>query len=95
MQNIKEIIIIACIYTSIILSGSILSEIYDLVKLNKQLSKDLHKAMELVITIDEENKSYDSMLQSMNAYVDELEEEINQYEYLHRLKKDLDRNTLK
>ena len=95
MQNIKEITIIACIYTFIILSGSILSEIYSLVKLNKQLSKDLHKAMELVITIDEENKSYDSMLQSMNAYADELKEEINQYEYLHRLKKDLDRNTIK
>ena len=95
MQNIKEIIIIACIYTFIILSGSMLSEIYSLVKLNKQLSKDLHKAMELVITIDEENKSYYSMLQSMNAYADELKEEINQYEYLHRLKKDLDRNTLK
>lgn len=95
MQNTKEIIIIAWIYIFIVLSGSVLSEIYSLVKLNKQLSKDLHNAMELVIIIDEENKSYAAMLQSMNAYADELEEEINQYEYLHKLKKDLDRNTFK
>lgn len=95
MQNTKEIIIVAWIYIFIILSGSILSEVYNLVKLNKQLSKDLHKAMELVIIIDEENKSYDTMLQSMNAYADDLEKEIDQYEYLHKLKKDLDRNTFK
>ena len=95
MQNTKEILIVAWIYISIILSGSILSEIYSLVKLNKQLSKELDKAMELVIIMDEENKSYDVMLQSMNAYTDDLEKEIDQYEYLHKLKKDLDRNTFK
>lgn len=95
MQNTKEILIVAWIYIFIILSGSILSEVYSLVKLNKQLSKDLHKAMELVITIDEENNSYATMLKSMNNYADELEKEIDEYEYLHKLKKHLDRNTFK
>lgn len=65
---------------------------------NKQVEKlnqDILEVKKIALEVNKSNDEYISMLQSMNEYADSLESELEEYKYLEKLKKDLDRNTSK
>lgn len=63
--------------------------------LNQKVDK-LHleslEAKKIAVELYNQQDSYIEMLDSMNEYADTLEEELEGYSYLEKLKKDLDRN---
>lgn len=60
-------------------------------KFNKVYLESL-EAKKIAVELYEKQNTYIEMLDSMNKYADELEEELREYEYLKKLKKDLARN---
>lgn len=61
----------------------------------KKLNQDILEVKKIALEVNKSNDEYISMLQSMNEYADSLEIKLQEYKYLEKLKKDLDRNTSK
>lgn len=89
----KDIKALLSIYTILILSGWL---IFNNIAHKKELAKlnqDRIEAMEVAVNLNNTLDEYVLMLESMNKYADDLENEIQDYKHLETLKKDLARHT--
>ena len=83
-----EMVVVSTIYILIIVLFMLVIQI----KETKREEAAKLEAMSIAIDLDKSNNEYIVMLDSMNNYADTLEKEIKEYEYIERLKKDLDRS---
>lgn len=91
-QELKDLMFIYC---TIILTGWLLSTMASLNKETKRLNAELFEAKTIAVELYNSREVYIDMLNSMNTYATELEQELVQYKYLEKFKKDLDRSPSK
>ena len=58
-----------------------------------KLNSDLYTAKTIVVELSEKEDTYLEMIASLNAAMDDLILDLQDYKYLEKLKKDLDRST--
>jgi len=89
----KDIKALLSIYTILILTGWLMFNNIAHKKELAKLNKDRIETMEIAVNLNNALDEYVLMLDSMNKYADELENEIQDYKHLETLKKDLARHT--
>lgn len=84
----NEMVVVSTIYILIIVLFMLVTQM----KETEREEAAKLEAMSIAIDLNKSNNEYIVMLDSMNNYADTLEKEIKEYEYIERLKKDLDRS---
>lgn len=91
-HEIKDIMFIYC---TLILIFWFISSTFQFNKEINRLNSELSYTNTISAELYADRENYIVMLDSMNKYADSLEKELQQYKYLEKFKKDLDRSTSK
>jgi len=91
-HEIKDIMFIYC---TLILIFWFISSTFQFNKEINRLNSELSYTNTISAELYADRENYIVMLDSMNKYADSLEKELQQYKYLEKFKKDLDRSTRK
>lgn len=90
-----ELTITGLLFSGIVLAGMWFQSHYQTNKQLLTLQDNYFQAMHIVVQLDEENKQLHKGLISMNKAYDEAEEDLQEYEHLEKLKKDIYRRLFK
>lgn len=91
-HEIKDIMFIYC---TLILIFWFISSTFQFNKEINRLNSELSYTNTISAELYADRENYIVMLDSMNKYADSLEKELQQYKYLEKFKKDLDRSARK
>ncbi|MFW9602993.1 MAG: hypothetical protein ACMV1B_11845 [Prevotella sp.] len=91
-HELKDIMFIYC---TLILAFWFMSSTYQFNKETKRLNTELLLAKTIAVELYNERDVHLDMINSMNAYADSLELELQKYKHLEKFKKELDRSTSK
>lgn len=83
------------IYCTLILIFWFISSTFQFNKEINRLNSELSYTNTISAELYADRENYIVMLDSMNKYADSLEKELQQYKYLEKFKKDLDRSARK
>lgn len=91
-HEIKDIMFIYC---TLILIFWFISSTFQFNKEINRLNSEISYTNTISAELYADRENYIVMLDSMNKYADSLEKELQQYKYLEKFKKDLDRSARK
>ena len=90
-----ELTITGLLFSGIVLAGMYFNSQHKINKQMTELQSNYNQAMTIAVELDEENQALHNALISMNSAYGKAEEDLQEYEHLEKLKKDVYRRLFK